>query len=267
MDEVQLEIAKEIAKDVYADGGKPIVKPTGELIGLVPRAIKAAFLPLEKWIMGKEYNLKETQKLLELKLQTVDPNFIQPPEAHVAVPALQYISYCMDNEELRDMYANLLANSMNKVVKNGVHPGFVEIIKQLCPDEAKILQAISLNNDIAPTISLRYINDKGEGITIIEDFSDIGEKANCEQPLQIKNYFDNLKRLGIIHTKFLASLINNQLYETVINHPYILSKMEVPENYSNLGYNKTHVEKGYYKLSAYGKAFCSICLSSTLVLK
>lgn len=34
-----LEVAKEIAKDIYTDGGKSVVKPTGELIGLVPRAI------------------------------------------------------------------------------------------------------------------------------------------------------------------------------------------------------------------------------------
>lgn len=79
---------------------------------------------------------------------------IESPDPHIAVPALQYISYCMDNDELRDMYANLLANSMNKVVKNGVHPGFVEIIKQLSPDEARLLKQFKIET-IVPTITVR----------------------------------------------------------------------------------------------------------------
>ena len=129
--DVTTEVAKEIAKNVYNDAGKPVAKPTGELVGLIPRAIKAALSPLEKWILQREYNVAETKKLLEEKLQNTPPELIESPAPHIAVPAMQYISYCMDNEELREMYANLLANSMNKVVKDGVHPGFVEIIKQL----------------------------------------------------------------------------------------------------------------------------------------
>ena len=47
----ELDVKKELAKDVYGDGGKPIVKATGELVALVPRAIKAALASVEKWIL------------------------------------------------------------------------------------------------------------------------------------------------------------------------------------------------------------------------
>lgn len=140
LDEAALDIAKVVTKEVYADVGHPIAKPTGELVGLVPRAIRAALAPVEKWVLEREYNVAETKKLLEEKLKNIPPEQIEAPEAYIAVPALQNISYCMDNDELRDMYANLLANSMTSIVKNGVHPGFVDIIKQLSPDEAKILR-------------------------------------------------------------------------------------------------------------------------------
>jgi hypothetical protein len=172
--EITKEATKEIAKDVYNDAAKPIIKPSGELLGLVPRTIKAALSGLEMWILTKEYNVEETRKLLEEKLKDTSPEQIQPPEAYIAVPALQYISYCMDNQVLRNMYANLLANSMTAVVKNGVHPGFIEVIKQLSPDEAKILNYFSFNK-IIPTISFRLKNSKGEHIAIQNNFSDIGE--------------------------------------------------------------------------------------------
>ncbi len=258
--ELMTEVAKEIAKDAYDDVGKPVTKPTGELLGLVPRAIKAALAPVEKWVLQQEYNIAETKKLLEKQLENTPPELIQPPEAHIAVPALQYISYCMDNEELRDMYANLLANSMNEVVKNGVHPSFVEIIKQLCPDEAKILKHMSQRTTI-PTITLRLQNTNGGGTNIYKDFSDVGYTANCEFPSDINKYFNNLFRLGLISTAGeLSSLVNKDLYEPLKNHPYVLQLCEsIIRQRSEYNIVK---EESFVYLTSFGKSFCDICLNT-----
>lgn len=257
--EIAKETVKEVAKDVYVDGGRPIVKPTGELVGLIPRAIKAALFPLEKWILQREFNLAEVNQLLEVKHQNTDPDLIEAPEPYIAVPALQYISYCMDNDELRDMYANLLANSMNKVVKNGVHPGFVEIIKQLSPDEAKILKYMKSNTTI-PTITLRYVRNAGGGIDIIKNFSDVGELASCENPEDVNIYFDNLIRLGLlIDSGGVASLTDKTRYEPLKKHKTITSNVsDIAVKF--LGFDKTSFEEGYVSLTSYGKKFCSICL-------
>ena len=253
------EVAKEIAKEAYKDGGKSVVKPTGELVGLVPRAIKAALSPLEKWILQKEYNVAETKKLLEAKLQNTPAELIESPEPHIAVPAMQYISYCMDNEELREMYANLLANSMNKVVKNGVHPGFVEIIKQLSPDEAKILKHFA-RNKVVPTITVRYNNEKGEGFESVKNFSNVGELSNCDAPINVSQYFDNLIRLGLLRASTLSSLSNKSLYEPLKQHPYIQSYTDSKIERSG-PYNKVRLKEGYMELTAFGESFCNICLS------
>lgn len=263
--DVTTEVAKEIAKNVYNDAGKPVAKPTGELVGLIPRAIKAALSPLEKWILQKEYNVAETKKLLEEKLQNTPPELIESPAPHIAVPAMQYISYCMDNEELREMYANLLANSMNKVVKNGVHPGFVEIIKQLSPDEAKILKYINSHKTI-PTITLRYENDDGGGIDIINNFSDIGEKSGCEIPQDIAKYFDNLVRLGlIISADGLSSLTDKAQYDPLKNHRWI-KPHATTEKANSSSFTKYNFNESFVKITAYGKSFCSICLETQKVI-
>ena len=93
--------------------------------------------------MHREYNVAETEKLLSQKLKNVDPNKIVQPEPYVAVPALQAISYSMNNDELRNLYANLLSKSMNIDTKDSVHPSFVEIIKQLSPFDAILLKKIA----------------------------------------------------------------------------------------------------------------------------
>lgn len=253
-----LDAVKEVAKDAYVDGGRPVVKPTGELLGLVPRAIKAALAPVEKWVLQREYNISETQRLLEEKLKNISPDQIEAPEAYIAVPALQNISYCMDNAELRDMYATLLANSMNKVVKNGVHPGFVEIIKQLSPDEAKILRFFS-SCAIVPTITLRCVNEEREGYDIVRNFSNVGELTKCEYPFETGKYFDNLVRLGLLKNATLASLTNKALYEPLKNHQYIESQIKTIEHQTP-PFNKPKFEESYISITDFGKSFCEICL-------
>ncbi len=258
---VACEAAKEVAKAVYDDIGKPVLKPTGEFLALIPRAIKVAFSPLEKWLLHEEYSISETKKLLEEKLKNVSPENIVPPEPHIAIPALQYISYCMDNEELRNMYANLLANSMNKTMKNGVHPGFVEIIKQLCPDEAKVLKEFHKIRYI-PTITIRYKSrDKGS-LTIIANFSDIGEISGCEKPYDVQGYFDNLERLGLIETEYGTSMMKKELYDTLKQHPFISSYLNLPDAYKIQGFTELRIDESFFGITAYGSSFCKICINS-----
>ncbi len=257
--ELVKELAKEVAKDAYDDVGRPVAKPAGELVALVPRAIKAALAPVEKWVLQREYNVAETKKLLEEKLQNTPPELIQPPEPHIAVPALQYISYCMDNEELRDMYANLLANSMNSVVKNGVHPGFVEIIKQLSPDEAKILRHFSVHKTI-PTITLRAENENLQGVDVVKNFSDIGEKCGCEEKYGLNKYFDNLIRLGLIcSAENTSSLTDKTNYEPLKTHHIMELYIKTIES-EPAPYNKPRVRESYLYVSDFGRTFCDICL-------
>lgn len=263
--EIAKEAVKEVAKDAYTDGAKPVLKPTGELLGLVPRAIKAALLPVEKWILNREYNLEETKKLLEEKLKNTNPDLIEEPEPFIAVPAIQYISYCMDNEELRDMYANLLANSMNKVVKNGVHPGFVEIIKQLSPDEAKILKYFSHTNTI-PIVDLKRENENNEGIAIIKNFSDIGKTAGCEDTIGIGKCFDNLIRLGLIErAEAYRTLVKKDAYTSIKEHSYIKTNVEAIKKHPE-PYNKPHFTESYLYITDFGKAFCNICLNTAKII-
>lgn len=260
--DVTAEVAKEIAKDVYEDAGKPIAKPTGELVGLIPRAIKAALSPLEKWILQREYNVEETRKLLEKKLESTPPNQIEAPEPHIAVPAMQYISYCMDNEELREMYANLLASSMKKDTKDNVHPSFVEIIKQLSPDEARLLKYIFFYSNVHTIPVIYFKIHKKDGSVVILEFlaTTSPEFACCERRGYgaYHPYFENLERLGLIRCSKEQSLKKMDKY----------SQIKKSEVYNEI---RTHFEGlgmvvsiediyGTIQVTSFGNDFCAICL-------
>ena len=263
------DIAKDLAPGVYDDALKPAVKATGGLLELLPRAVRAALAPIEKWILHREYQVKETSKLLEEKLRDVPLEQIDTPDPHIAVPALQYISYCMDNHELREMYANLLASSMNNVVKDGVHPGYVEIIKQLCPDEAKILRYIAKEEKI-PTISVYYCKSSGGNIRVLKDFSNSGYLTGCEKPEDICRYLSNLLRLGLIEIPdSLPSahypLEDEQLYVSLEQHPYVqsfISSANVSANVINGMKITSEIIRNHASITDYGRGFCAICLNT-----
>lgn len=165
--------AANIAGKVYDDGLHPAVQEIGKTLALLPQAVNAALAPLQIWIVNKEYNVEETKKLLEQKLSRVGAEHIVTPDAYVAVPAMQAISYSMDSKELRNLYANLLARSMVDTEKDKVHPAFVEIIKQLTPDEARLIK-LFVSHGTFPLIDIKRFWDKsGHFVSNLRNFTTI----------------------------------------------------------------------------------------------
>lgn len=210
---MDIKIDSELANKIYDDGLKDTIKETSNVISLVTRAIKAALEPLEIWILKKEYNIKETKLLLEKKLKNISENKIVPPEPYVAIPAIQALSYSMNSEELRNLYANLLAKSMNVDTKNQVHPAFTEIIKQMSPIDAKILEKFVNNGSTAiPLIDLIERNIENRTYKpLISNLTNIFDFDNITISISV----NNLLRLGLIQIPDGKFISDPSAYETI----------------------------------------------------
>ena len=237
---------------VYEDALKPATQETGKTIALIPRAINAALVPLRKWIAEREYSLAETEKLLAKKLELVDEEKIVTPDAYVAVPALQAISYSMDSEELRNLYANLLAKAMNIDEKEKVHPAFVEIIKQLTPKEAMIFNKI-MGAVITPVIDLSLKLKKGGNNYYKFNFTWLTGFSYEEMAIAI----DNLQRMGLIEIPFGESYTNDKNYDSVRKNVAYIEYKKVLETYTNGTVDET---KKYIKTTALAKSFYEVCM-------
>lgn len=247
---------EQTAGKAYDDVMHPGLEATGKVFSLLPRTIRVWFSKWEKWLLCHEYSIKETEKLLSDKLKNIPEEKIVEPEPYVAVPALQQLSYSFDSEELREMYANLLASSMNSDKKWSVHPSFVDIIKQLCPDEAKLLKYLSTHPS-QPVIDVQLNVPQGGYIEILHNFTSIYEGI-CDNPNGIFSYLDNLVRLKIIEIPFGVQINNDSVYEQLKNHNEIRRIMSQPQPE---GY-KYDIQKKKLQLTAFGKEFIQICLSN-----
>lgn len=148
------EISKEIVKQAYPDAGKPITEELGKLGAAVIQLIR---VPVEKFRDGAFWQGKQIENFwldnVTPKLAYTVKEKIVEPDSHIAIPALIALSYTHEQEELREMYANLLANAMDSDTKDNVHPSFIEVIKQLTPKEAQLLSMLDERQDWkTPTI-------------------------------------------------------------------------------------------------------------------
>lgn len=260
MNELSKELLEQsggVLKEAYKDIVRPSAEPVGAMISLLPRTIRLALQKWERWVINGEESLRLTAAALREKVEKIPEEKQCDPEPYVAIPAIQQISYCFDSADLRDLYANLLASSMNTDKKWTVHPGYVDIIKQLTPDEAKILKELPPITSVYHPIIDILINlgaEKGD-IEILRNYSLDGNKY-CDNPGNIGQYFDNLSRLKLIAIPEDRHLMDDNSYTDITNSEYVRSIMEqpMPDGLSHA------IRKKYYYVTDFGTGFIKCCL-------
>jgi len=260
-----IEDSSKIIPEIYGDGLKPAVQSAGGILQLIPRAIRAAMLPFEKWIRTREYNMKEVERLLAAKLEGISPDEIVPPEPHIAIPALDALSYSMDSEQLREMYANLLARAMTSSSKDLVHPGFVDTIKQMTPLDASNMKYIDSSHALA---KLRLFLFYGG---YVERFPNIfyANPENSDYATQATS-ISNLSRLGLltisyenslVKEKFYAPFDSFEMYQKLIFEappPEVVAKYTSPSDDGR--FIRVEMVRGYCTITPFGEDFRKVCI-------
>lgn len=247
----------EVANKTYDDTLHPSLNATGKSLSLIPRAINAALSPLEIWILKKEHNIAETKKLLEIKLANVSPEKIVSPEPYVAVPTIQALSYCMDCEELRDLFASLLASSMNSDKKDDVHPSFVEVIKNMNPLDAKIFKFLAPYKGSLPIVEYKHsFKDGSKFFPILKHVILID--ALEKNVLKISASIHNIERLGLVNISYADFLSNEGTYDNFKKTDYFNSLQIEKSSHKELDEYTVDIQKGILSVTSYGKFFSSV---------
>ena len=250
---------------LYDDVVHPIAASTGKLLSIIPRAINAALSPIEQWIAIKDYNLEKTKILLAKELENVPEENIVTPDPYVAVPAIQSISYCMNCDDLRSMYSKLLAKAMNKDTKNSTHPAFVEVIRQLSPNDCLFLNSVK-NEKGHPIANIRFQKpDYSFGLPAegIDMFHNLMILKDCVLNYNEINFsVSNLIRLGISNVTFdftftdeyYSALKETSIYKSFLNDIDIYRKQNGRNNYV------FYLQKGIFQTTPFGSSFIGACV-------
>jgi hypothetical protein len=249
------------AVPVYQDVMQPAAKEMGKALHTVSKTVHIALAPVSILIWGYD-QIKDfvSAKVVE-RLKNVPPENIVTPKPNVAGPALEALRYSGYEDELSDLYANLLAASMDKATANGAHPAFVEIIKQLTPDEAKLV-SLFLTGRPLPLLNVRWeykvqTDGKMGGMDVIVNFSQLGEMVGCEFNHLVPAYINNLCRLGLAEVPHMWAYMSKGVYESLENSSVIVDvKKTIEQNPEYVAV----VDRRGLKVTELGKQFAQICV-------
>lgn len=156
--------------------------------------------PLRGVVWGLERVQDWLAAALLKRLAQASPQEIETPPSYIAGQLLLQLQFCADEEQLREMYANLLASAMLKGTASSVHPAFVQVIQQLTPDEALLLRSVAARgrnfgfNEAVSDLG-RFENKEG---SISKQFAEFCMAAGLARPELSDAYLDNLLRLKLL---------------------------------------------------------------------
>lgn len=255
--------------DSALDAIHPPVKKSSDIItnllGFINETIDTA-LYIYKENLG--YHKEKCHAKVKEKIDKIPKENLTTPDIGIIGETLENLKYNLDKDYLVELYSNIIARDVDSRTKNGVHPTFVSIIKDLSYNDIKLLEAIYKyqNNDhiAVPIISLTI---GSENTSMNKTFK------NERYFIELDNYnydehvfsisLENLVKLNLISLDFQQWLKNESIYENLKNKANLIYKptFKLLEMIYECECNIEIKSKGIFYLTNLGYALLNICLS------
>jgi hypothetical protein len=239
-----LKVAKDgislVAEVIKAAGDNPKVKEAAGNLGhtavtltktinnvLVPlAAINFAFDKARAYFSGK------FQQEIAEKAESIPPEYIVEPKASIAGPTLQGLAFTHEEPDLKEMYLNLLATAMDGRSASTAHPAFVEIIKQLDSEDARLVRSALQSPSAMPIVQIHRKVNGGTGYHVLAqhvlNLTDTATETPVEDP-QLPAMIDNWIRLGLVEVAYDKHLTDPTNYAWADQRPEFLRLSQTPQ--------------------------------------
>lgn len=265
-DDDPIKVAKEsvslVAEVLKAAGDNPQVKEAAGNLGqtavtltktinnvLVPlAAINFAFDKARAYFSGK------FQQDIAEKAQAIPPEHVVEPKASIAGPTLQGLAFTHEEPNLKEMYLNLLATSMDGRAASFAHPAFVEIIKQLDSEDARLVRGALQSPSPIPIVQIHRKLKDGSGYNLLVqhllNLKNSTTGVPVEDP-QLPAMIDNWIRLGLVEVSYDKHLTDAALYSWADQRPEFLRLSQEPQPDGA----KVECQKGIMQRTELGRRF------------
>lgn len=214
--------------------------------------------PIKKANLTFKYKLEDFKDDLEKKIQHIPEENLQVPPTMITGPVLEALRYTYDEEELRDMYENLLASAMDSRIVSQTHPSFVDAIKQMSVIDAQVVKRISEFRENLRCAEFKFKVKETTKVYVdaMPDYF-VEELCDIADPFIISASLINLQRLGII-TISEAGLLGVD-YNGMKKNSYVLLREDLYRQKGKYEFDISLVEHAVI-LNNYGKQFIRTCL-------
>lgn len=249
----------------------------------------------QKYKIKQAADLEKYAKEVAKNIEKIPEENIKEPKMSVVGPALEASKFYMEEDEIRSMFAKLIASSMDKTQSDNIHPSFVEMIKMLSPLDAQNLYYLFHNRD--ETISKIIINFEKGGYQEKYTHIYLGN-PKCQINELIEPSIDNLIRLKLVDVSYTEYKTAENAYTAHLENPlYIALKADVADKINRIKsdidklsdpqitqvmhnnkilsdnerlalkesleknlFKDVELQQGIIQLTALGRNFCKVCL-------
>lgn len=210
-----LQIVQDAAKipgllvEIYGDLARPGVQQVGKALNTVLGFGNTILWPIywtnERTRLYLEKNLQDyRERLAEIPQEEIVE---VPPE--IGVPIADKLPYARD-VRLASLYVTLLATASHSDTVGNAHPSFVNVINNLAPDEAKLLENLQKRDHVVEFITAKAHNRTDRSFKILRDFVLAEEHINTLSfAPNLPAYIRNLEGLGLLEVARERTLKNN----------------------------------------------------------
>jgi len=221
-----------IGQIIKSAGDNEEVKVAGKELGktavTITTAVNNILLPLAAINFSfekarKYFNEKFPEDLSETT-NKIDEKDIIEPKASIAGPAIQALAFTFEDADLKEMYLNLLATSMDRNNSESAHPAFIEIIRQLNTAEAELLKDIfSAKSPNLPVVQLRDAESHNKYVIVQNYVLNVRDDETGEPYCDpnVSKMIENLIRLGLIKVEFGIQVDWPNAYDWAQSRPEI----------------------------------------------
>jgi len=247
-----------LVSQIYEDLAQPGVKQVGIALESVLGLSNTLLLPLR--LINEKSNeiFKANMNKFRKKMEEIPNERINQVPPQLGLPIIERLTYISD-EELSDLFINLLSTASDTDTFSLSHPSFVQLIDRLSIDEARILNYLK-GMEYIPYINfqLKKVGNTGY-LNLKKHQTGIEKRIDLLNPQNINLYYDNLKSMGLIYSDDLSHKTLDELYFEL--ETFYKSEIEFIENNKEYdGYlNKITIEKGYFEITDLGKKFIISC--------
>jgi hypothetical protein len=211
--------------------------------------------------------LNKFKEELEQKVSSVPVEKLIEPPLHIIGPSLDASKFYFESDDLRVMFANLIAASINIDTFSMTHPSFVEIIKQLSPLDAVNLKLFKISDSYPVARYDLIAKDRTyQGYKTIKN--NIFLENNDVSDIDINSSsVTNLSRLGLVNFDYEHFLTIDGVYDKFKNTDYFnkinniyTSGSYINDSFYNI-FTRVEIKNGLVILTPFGHNFINICIN------
>ncbi len=243
--------------EIYGDLARPGVRQVGKALETVLGFGNTILWPLAYANERTRLTLDKNLEKYRQKLESTPDEKIVPVAPEVGVPIAEKLSYVTD-EKLSDLYIQLLAKASVSDKVDQAHPSFVNVINNLSPDEATLLEYFTKSNDL-PFLRAKAVSPSTLTFSLMADLIVTENIAlGLRFPRNIGAYFSNLSGLGLVTIHHGTWIEGSPIYEEIETQ-----NREVAENHlksvAAWRDKKLEFERSVIVITSFGRQFIRAC--------